>query len=154
MSDPNKDIFQKSIETPTTAPPRNWIDKVVTSTPSASYLTSKKGRKSRGASVAPSPLSVAVDFSAPSGSNNPGSASGAAGVQWATPGTPGGGAKHDDANPYYGVVGTSTHRQVPRAGAPRVADEDADEDDVLPDMADDDYSAQQSFQSQSTANLK
>ena len=87
-------------------------------------------------------------------------------MQWATPlaaagpsssraGTPGGGARQEETQTYDGLV---PNPAIPRPPAgtvvPGAADEDGDEDDVLPDMADDDYSAQQTWQSQSTANLK
>ena len=113
----------------------------------------KKGRKSRGASAVPSPFHQDLDDPV----KDPGSPS----VQWAAPlvsssraGTPAGAIKLDDLIPMESTQpGPSV---VPRSGAvPAGADDDGDgEDDILPDMADDDYSAQLSWQSQSTANLK
>lgn len=99
--------------------------------------TAKKGRKSRATSVAPSASGASPD---PQQS-----------VQWASP-----------------LQSTETQRRAGSASADATgadgpppptgrtgADEDGEgEEDLLPDMADDDYSAQLSWQSLSKDNLK
>ncbi|THH06238.1 hypothetical protein EW145_g4228 [Phellinidium pouzarii] len=112
----------------------------------------KKGRKSRGASIA---------------AGSPDVQSGPT-IQWATPiqtsvsdtlATGSMGAGGDDttggvASPAV-ASGSSRAGVVPAPGTGAAADDDGEGDeDLLPDMADDDYSAQLSWQSQSKDNLK
>ena len=120
----------------------------------------KKGRKSRVASVVASPAVQSSDIQA-----------GPSGIQWAQPtsigaegstsgsraGTPSG-AKQQQANDdqaAFAIIAEapSGMRASVIPGAP--GDDDAEPDEeLLPDMADDDYSAQLSWQSQSKDNLK
>lgn len=133
-------------------------------TRAASTSGGKKGRKSRVASVAASPAVSSSDLL-------PGSSS----VHWQTSldddlgasgsraGTP---SKQqriagDDADEFpllpedSGSVRLSVIPGAPRGGGGGGVDDDAEPDeDNLPDMADDDYSAQLSWQSQSKDNLK
>lgn len=128
------------------------------STPSFSVggrakANSKRGRKSRGASVAPSP--------------DPQQAS----VQWAMPlqsNTDKAGTSSAVTGDHSGINGLAGGSEPTAAGLTRagtltvpgpsagtaVDDEGEGDEDLLPDMADDDYSAQLSWQSQSKDNLK
>ena len=97
----------------------------------------KKGKKSRAASIAPS---AAGDGHA-------------SGVQWASP------IQASVSDPI-GLARPGLDQNVVEGPLPGTAgkgavDDDADGDeDLLPDMADDDYSAQLSWQSQTKDNLK
>lgn len=119
---------------------------------SKSGVNTKKGRKSRGASIALSPDPQQ------------------AGVQWAIPlqTTVNGGDKAGSSslNDHTGLnsavdnasgAGQNCTGTMPApsqsAGTAAYDDGEGDED-ILPDMADDDYSAQLSWQSQSKDNLK
>ena len=100
----------------------------------------KKGKKSRAASTAPSAAGEGQ----------------ASGVQWASPiqasvSDPTGlGRAEGDIGP----EGPMSSGVMPGSAGKGVDDDGEGDDDLLPDMADDDYSAQLSWQSQTKDNLK
>ena len=100
----------------------------------------KRGKKSRAASTAPS--------AAGDGQTS--------GVQWATPiqasvSDPTGLGRADGD---IGTDGPMSGGVMPGSAGKGVDDDGEGDDDLLPDMADDDYSAQLSWQSQTKDNLK
>lgn len=105
---------------------------------------SKKGKKSRAASTAPS--------AAGDGQIN--------GVQWASPiqasvSDPTGiGGPGESNAPVMPVSAGALPGSAGKAGVDDDGEGDEDKEDLLPDMADDDYSAQLSWQSQTKDNLK
>lgn len=108
----------------------------------------KKGKKSRAASTTPSVAdsqagtTTTIQWATPIQT----SSSDTAGVAKASP-APGG--------PVMIPSGPLSAGAVPSTAGRAAADEDGEGDeDLLPDMADDDYSAQLSWQSQSKDNLK
>lgn len=131
--------FNREPSQPASVPPR-----ASTPTPSIASIGgggrkcgTKKGKKSRAASTAPS--------AAGDGQAN--------GVQWASP-------LHASVSDPLGLSRPVLDPNVPESSIPGTAgkatleDDGEGDEDLLPDMADDDYSAQLSWQSQTKDNLK